>query len=127
VLIVAALSLIPFAPPWPSVILAVLAGTAFALGVWAGDIAEMFFARTDPGPVVIDEVMGQFITFLWFPHPSWKLLIAGFVLFRIFDILKPYPARRAERAGGGWGIMLDDVVAGVYALGGLILLGLVLK
>lgn len=124
--VVAALGLIPFAPPWPTVIVTVLAGSLFGLGVWAGGIAERFFGRTDPGPVVIDEVVGQFITFFWltFPHPSWKLLIAGFVLFRIFDIVKPYPARRAEHAPGGWGIMLDDVVAGLYALGGVLILQL---
>jgi phosphatidylglycerophosphatase A len=127
VAIVVALNLIPFTPPWPSVILAVLAGAGFGLGVWAGTIAETFFGRTDPGPVVIDEMVGQFIPFVWLQHPSWKELIAGFVLFRIFDIVKPFPARRAEHASGGWGIMLDDVVAGVYALGGVILLGLVLK
>lgn len=124
-LVVVLLGLIHFAPPWPSVILMVLAGSMFGLGVWAAGIAEKFFKRVDPGPVVIDEVVGQFITFLWRPHAPWKLLIAGFVLFRVFDILKPFPAGRAEHAPGGWGIMLDDVVAGVYALGGVILLGLV--
>jgi phosphatidylglycerophosphatase A len=126
-LVVVALGLIPLAPPWGSVTLALLSGVLFGLGVWAAGEGEKFFGRVDPAPVVIDEVVGQFIPFLWRPHASWKLLIAGFILFRAFDIVKPFPARRAERARSGWGIMLDDVVAGVYALGGVILLGLVLQ
>jgi phosphatidylglycerophosphatase A len=66
--------------------------------------------------VVIDEVVGQMVTLLAWPDASWKLLLAGFVLFRILDVIKPFPAGRAENAPGGWGIMLDDVIAGAYGL-----------
>ncbi len=99
----------------------------FALGVWAAGHAERFFDRIDPGEVVIDEVVGQIITFLARPDAPGKYLLAGFILFRIFDVVKPFPVRRAERLPGGWGIMLDDVVAGVYSLAALSLFGLRLK
>jgi phosphatidylglycerophosphatase A len=77
--------------------------------------------------VVIDEVVGQMITFLATPRVTWKGLLAGFILFRAFDIVKPFPARRAERFPGGWGIMLDDVVAGLYSLVVLVILGRFIK
>ena len=84
----------------------------FAVGVWSAGKAEKAFGRVDPGQVVIDEVVGQIITFVATPRISWLGLIAGFILFRAFDIVKPFPARQAERIPGGWGIMLDDVDCG---------------
>jgi phosphatidylglycerophosphatase A len=99
----------------------------FVIGVWAASRAERFFGRTDPGHVVIDEVAGQVITFLAQPQASWKWLLAGFVLFRFFDVVKPFPARRAERLPAGWGIMTDDVLAGLYSLAALVVLGHLLK
>jgi phosphatidylglycerophosphatase A len=99
----------------------------FFLGVWAAGQSEKFFGQTDPRSVVIDEVAGQMVAFLLFPHASWKLLLAGFALFRIFDISKPFPAGRAERLPGGWGIMVDDVIAGAYALGALAFLGYIIR
>lgn len=68
--------------------------------------------REDPGPVVIDEAAGYLFTVAWLPHGPWTAA-AGFVLFRVLDILKPPPARQLERIPGGWGIVLDDVAAGV--------------
>jgi len=97
----------------------------FAAGVWAAGEAEKFFGRTDPGQVVIDEVAGQMLTCLLFPHATWKWLLGGFLLFRAFDIIKPFPARQAERIPRGWGIMVDDVIAGGYALAVLAVIGLV--
>jgi phosphatidylglycerophosphatase A len=97
----------------------------FALGVWAAGEAETFFGRTDPGPVVMDEVVGQMLTFLLVPHATWKWLLGGFLLFRAFDIIKPFPARQAERIPRGWGIMIDDVIAGGYGLLVLAVIGLV--
>jgi phosphatidylglycerophosphatase A len=99
----------------------------FALGVWAAGEAEKFFGRVDPGQVVIDEVVGQMLTFLLTPHPTWKWLVGGFLLFRALDIVKLPPARRVERFSRGWGIMLDDVVAGLYALAVLAITGLVVR
>lgn len=114
-------------PVRQSLVLGVTAAVIFAVGVGAATRAEKFFGRTDPGHVVIDEVVGQMVTFLAMPGAGWKLILAGFVLFRAFDVVKPFPARRAEHLPGGWGIMTDDVVAGVYSLLALALLGYVLK
>ncbi len=125
--IVAGAGRLPLARPWATAALAGMAGVLFALGVWAAGEAEKYFGRTDPGPVVIDEVVGQMITLLVRPSAPWKWLVAGFVLFRVFDVLKPFPAGRAERLPGGLGIMLDDVVAGAYSLAALAVLGIVIK
>ena len=103
--------------------LAALAGFFFWLGVWSAGKAEAFFGRVDPGQVVIDEVVGQIIAFIATPRAAWWWLIAGFVVFRVFDVIKPFPARQAERFPGGWGIMLDDVVAGLYTLIVILILG----
>ena len=84
------------------------------VGVWSATVAERHFGLDDPGPVVIDEVAGMLIS-LAFAHVSWPGAAAGFVLFRLFDIAKPFPTRRLERLPGGVGIMADDVMAGIYA------------
>lgn len=82
-------------------------------GVWAGTRAETHFGREDPGAVVIDEVAGQLVTLAFIP---WSLgaAVIGFFLFRVLDIIKPWPANRFERLHGGVGIMADDLMAGVY-------------
>jgi phosphatidylglycerophosphatase A len=116
--------------------------TVAAVGVWAADRAAKFWRVEDPGRVVIDEVSGQHLTLLlgcsvplwWKPLQAalagnetplglisvtsalnWKYLLLGFVLFRLFDIWKPFPVRQAENLPGGWGIMADDWIAGIYA------------
>ena len=87
------------------------------LGIWASDVAESIYQRSDDGRIVIDEVAGQLITLaplLGSPRTrSIPWLVTGFVLFRLFDIWKPGPVRRFERIAGGAGVMLDDVAAGV--------------
>ena len=91
---------------------------AFALlvlvGFWSAAGAARRLGQKDPGAVVIDEFAGQFLALLALPH-SWPVLAAGFVLFRLFDIVKPPPARRFEALPGATGIMTDDLVAGLYA------------
>lgn len=87
-----------------------------ALGVPAATIAERESGRQDPGFVVIDEVAGQWITLLW-SAADWRHGLIALVLFRLFDITKPFPVRRLEKLPGGWGIVFDDVAAGLYALG----------
>jgi phosphatidylglycerophosphatase A len=124
---VAALDTGPFTAAGRNALLGLAIVLIFFLGVWASGKSEEFFARADPGHVVIDEVAGQMAVFLLSPHASWKLLLAGFGLFRIFDITKPFPARWAERLPGGWGIMIDDVIAGGYALGALAFLGYIIR
>jgi phosphatidylglycerophosphatase A len=86
----------------------------FAAGAWAATHAERFFGSIDPGPVVIDEVLGMLITLAFIPA-GWEAMLAGFLIFRVFDVIKPYPANRLESFHGGFGIMADDAMAGVYA------------
>ena len=86
----------------------------FVVGSWSGSVAERHFGRTDPGQVVIDEVMGMLITLLFNPV-GWLGALVGFLLFRIADVIKPYPANRLERLHGGVGVMADDGMAAVYA------------
>ncbi|HXH49382.1 MAG TPA: phosphatidylglycerophosphatase A [Terriglobia bacterium] len=124
---VAALDALPLSRTGRIALLILAAALIFLVGVWAARQSEKYFEQTDPRHVVIDEVVGQMVAFLMVPHASWKLLAAGFVLFRVFDVTKPFPAGRAERLPGGWGIMVDDVVAGVYALGALALLGYIIR
>jgi phosphatidylglycerophosphatase A len=120
--------------------------TAFLLtciiGVWSASRTARFWNVKDPQRVVIDEVSGQYLTIMlgvgfpaslsgrvlkfsplgnmtWHSALYWKYLLLGFILFRLFDIWKPFPARQAESLPGGWGIMTDDWVAGIYAAIGL--------
>lgn len=84
-----------------------------AIGIWASEVAVRHFASKDPGPVVIDEVAGQWLTCLLIPLSATGAVV-GFVIFRIFDIIKPWPANRLEALPGGWGVMADDLMAAVY-------------
>jgi phosphatidylglycerophosphatase A len=86
----------------------------FVAGSWSGTVAERHFGATDPGQVVIDEVMGMIIT-LFLNPVGWPGAIAGFVLFRLADVIKPYPANRLESLPGGVGVMADDAMAAIYA------------
>ena len=87
----------------------------FFLSVWISENAEAFFGKKDDPRIVIDEVMGFLITMLWLPK-TILFIILGFFLFRFFDILKPFPIRQWERRlKGGWGVVLDDVMAAIYA------------
>ena len=98
----------------------------FVVGFFVSGSAEKILDRPDAGPIVIDEILGMFITLTLAPaHPAAWLL--GFILFRIFDIFKPFPVSWFDRKiHGGIGIMMDDVVAGLYALASLQLLWLVI-
>jgi len=116
VLLVVALARLPIAAGSVTALVGLVAVVLFAVGVPASTAAERYFGRKDPGAVVIDEVVGQMLTLLAAPRSGWKGLLAAFLLFRFFDVIKPFPARRLERAPGGWGIMLDDVAAGVWSL-----------
>jgi phosphatidylglycerophosphatase A len=121
-----------------------IAAVVAVAGVWSATRAANFWGLKDPQRVVIDEVSGQHLALLfawsvasWLRTAqvagapvqhvdilfdvalNWKYLLLGFILFRVFDIWKPFPARQAESLPGGWGIMADDWVAGVYAAIGL--------
>ena len=97
----------------PGLELGVLVVTV-VLGLWAAGVGERYAAREDPGLVVIDEVAGMLLTMLWVPL-TWATAVVGFLAFRLFDIVKPFPAGDAERLHGGLGIMADDLIAAVYA------------
>jgi phosphatidylglycerophosphatase A len=113
------------------------------VGVWTASRSAAYLGSKDPQNIVIDEVSGQYLALvlgafwpgrfeamqilrsphpfgmvLWFPL-NWKCLLAGFILFRVFDIWKPFPARQAESLPRGWGIMADDWIAGLYAAFGI--------
>ena len=113
----AALAMGPHAPA-PTVLIALIIGIviSIALGVPAATIAARESGRKDPGFVVIDEVAGQWIALLGCPA-DWKHGLIALVLFRLFDITKPFPARQLEALPEGWGIVFDDVAAGLYAWG----------
>jgi phosphatidylglycerophosphatase A len=85
----------------------------FVLGVWGASVAERELGRTDPGPVVMDEVVGMLIT-LAFLDVTLAGAVTGFLVFRILDVVKPWPARRFEQLHGGLGVMADDAMAAVY-------------
>ena len=98
--------------------IALLIGIALTLllGIPAATIVARESGREDPGFVVIDEVAGQWIALLG-SHANWRHALLALILFRLFDITKPYPVRQLEGLPEGWGIVLDDVLAGLYALG----------
>ena len=96
-------------------VLAGLAAMAIVIGIPAATKVARACGVKDPQFVVIDEVAGQWIALLFAPR-AWKTLLAGFILFRVFDIVKPPPVRQLERLPEGTGIVVDDVAAGVYAL-----------
>lgn len=102
----------------PALLAVLCVGIALSLifGVPAATIAARESGRHDPGFVVIDEVAGQWIALLFCP-PDWAHGLVALVLFRFFDITKPFPIRRLEQLPAGWGIVFDDVAAGLYALG----------
>lgn len=95
----------------------------FFLGAYAGTYAEKILNKKDPGEVVIDELVGVWLAMAPFSHWNWILIVSAFILFRIFDILKPWPVNASENwLPDGFGIMIDDVVAGLYAMLGLAIL-----
>ncbi|MCK9538795.1 phosphatidylglycerophosphatase A [Dokdonella sp.] len=102
--------------PWPWYALALLVG--FAVGVWAAAVSVARLRLADPGAIVWDEFVGQWIALaplLWFTG-GWPWVLVGFALFRLFDVAKPWPVSWADRrVSGGLGVMLDDVLAGLWA------------
>jgi len=99
-------------PLWTLIACLVLYAVSLPLGAWS----ERYAGRKDPGIFVVDEVIGYLITVAWMRGPSPLALVVAFFVFRFFDILKPQPARAMERIGGGHGILLDDIAAGVWGL-----------
>jgi phosphatidylglycerophosphatase A len=99
---------------WPPFWFAILAAALLAPGIWSASVLARVTGKTDPGLVVVDEVIGQWLTIAAAPVINWKSVLAAFVLFRLFDIWKPPPVRQLESLPGGWGIVADDIMAGIY-------------
>ncbi len=99
--------------PWQGPLAGCLA--ASVLVVLLGRWAERFYGTKDPQEIVLDEVAGIFLTFAGFSGLGWPEILAGFLLFRGLDIVKPFPARQAQKLPAGWGIVVDDLAAAVYA------------
>ena len=106
----------------PPFCLAILSLGLVPIGIWSATITAQMAGKKDPGLVVVDEVLGQWITLAGAAHVNWKMYLIGFALFRIFDVWKPPPARQFENLPGGQGIIADDLMAGLY--GALVLFGL---
>jgi len=98
---------------WPVYLLIFLC--LFFIGVFVSTQYSTELGKTDPRKIVIDEACGQLIVLFQMPT-SWFLLLLGFFLFRLFDIIKPYPIRKVENLRKGWGIMLDDILAAIYTI-----------
>jgi len=103
--------LIPFSPFGFWVALAVVV----VVGTWASHRVEDALERKDPGVIVIDEVAGMMVSVALLPRTP-AVLFCAFLLFRLFDIWKPFPAREAQSLRGGFGVVVDDLIAGTYAL-----------
>ena len=103
------------APGWTLPVAVAVAAAITILGIPPSTVVARESGRKDPGFVVIDEVAGQMIAMIGLPL-TWKYLLASFILFRGFDILKPFPLRRLEALPEGTGIMIDDAGAGIYSL-----------
>ena len=99
---------------YPALVYIIITAILFAIGVYVSRQTAMELSIKDPSCVVIDEIVG-FMVASWFVPFTWQNLILIFILFRLFDILKPFPIKRIEKLKHGWGIMLDDVMAGAYA------------
>ena len=101
--------------PFTTLALLVTLATVTLVGTWAGSRVERAIDAKDPGIIVIDEVAGMLVSVLFLPR-TIPVLVTAFLLFRLFDIWKPFPARQLQEMHGGVGVMLDDLIAGAYAL-----------
>lgn len=97
---------------WPYFLVFIL--VLYMVGVWASTVYSANVKKKDPRTVVIDEAVGQLIALFTIPA-TWGLVLVSFFLFRVFDVIKPLFIKKAESFSSGWGIMLDDVLAGIYA------------
>ena len=106
-----AIWLVPFT--WRSLVVTLVVVTL--VGIWAGSRVEHVLGKKDPGVVVIDEVAGMLLSMIGLPR-TIPVLVTAFLLFRLFDIWKPFPARESQALTGGMGVMVDDLIAGLYTL-----------
>jgi phosphatidylglycerophosphatase A len=98
----------------PPYCLAILSLGLVPIGIWSATLTAQMSGKKDPGLVVVDELLGQWITLAGAVRTNWKMYLIGFLLFRLFDIWKPYPVRQLESLPAGQGIVADDLMAGLY-------------
>ncbi|MEW6127132.1 MAG: phosphatidylglycerophosphatase A [Acidobacteriota bacterium] len=116
VLVFVAAVALPLSPQILLILFSLMSLVSFAAGVWAANRVCKATGLDDPGQIVVDEICGQFIALVPVAlAPSWLNIVLAFLLFRLFDITKPYPIRKLENFHGGLGVMADDVLAGIYA------------
>jgi phosphatidylglycerophosphatase A len=108
-------ALVLWAVPGSTVGLGLALVVVLVAGTWAAERAERLMGDKDPGAIVIDEVAGMILSVLLLPRTT-SVLVVGFLLFRVFDVVKPFPAGVSQRLPGGLGVMIDDVIAGLYVL-----------
>jgi phosphatidylglycerophosphatase A len=108
---VVAIWLLPLTP----LRIAIALVSVVVIGLWAGARVERVLGRKDPGVIVIDEVAGMLLSVILLPR-TIPVLVTAFLLFRLFDVWKPFPARESQALTGGMGVMVDDLIAGFYAL-----------
>jgi phosphatidylglycerophosphatase A len=108
-------ALVLWAVPGSTVGLGLALVVVLVAGTWAAERAERLIGAKDPGAIVIDEVAGMILSVLLLPRTT-SVLVVGFLLFRVFDVVKPFPAGVSQRLPGGLGVMIDDVIAGLYVL-----------
>lgn len=112
---VMALPFIWFVTAWPAGLQIVFAGALLGVGVWASSRAIQILKREDAPQIVVDEVVGYLVAMIGIPF-TFYWVVCGFLLFRFFDIFKPFPISLIdEKVKGGWGVMLDDLAAGIFA------------
>ena len=99
-------------PEWPPMVWVGITLIFFFIGVWAATESESLWGH-DAGRIVIDEIVGMWVALLFLPR-TVRIALLGFFIFRFFDIVKPFPADRSQRLKAGWGVMVDDVIAGIY-------------
>ena len=109
---VVAIWLLPLTPLRIAIALVVVT----LIGIWSGSRVERLLGKKDPGVIVIDEVAGMLLSVILLQPRSLAVLVTAFLLFRLFDIWKPFPARESQALTGGMGVMVDDLIAGLYTL-----------
>ena len=109
---IAAILYLIISPGWQGLFFAIVVALILGL-LFTGQVERL--SGKDPGFIVIDEVGGQWLTFLFLPKNDLIIVITGFILFRVFDILKPFGINKMQKLRSGWGVMLDDLLAGFYA------------
>ncbi|WP_022851428.1 phosphatidylglycerophosphatase A family protein [Limisalsivibrio acetivorans] len=118
---VAGAALVYLTSDWPLIIKTLVFILLLIGGIIASEYHEHYTGIDDPGEVVIDEIAAIYLVMLFFPF-TWTNIILAFIIFRVFDITKPWPIKKMESVGGGVAVMLDDIIAALYSIAVFIIL-----